>query len=59
MVTPQVTEILSAHRRQLELVRRSLVAVPEPSRTDGKADPRNPLHQITPRRAAIRYDQTW
>ena len=54
MIVPQVNEIVSSHRRELERVRRSLVAVPEPSRTGGRPDPRDPLHRIRPRHTPLR-----
>jgi hypothetical protein len=59
MLMPNVTENVSAHRRQRERVRRSLVAVPEPPQPAGKPDPRDPLHRIAPRYAAIRRDESW
>jgi hypothetical protein len=50
MVTPKVTEIrmLPLHEREARLVRRSLLAVPEPPRSDDRPDPRDPLRTITP-----------
>jgi hypothetical protein len=63
MVTPKVTELsaLSAHRREVALVRWPLVAVPEPSRGTGKADPRDPLHRIRASRRSAQggYDSAW
>ena len=48
MHTPIVTEIsaLSAHRREVELVRWSLMAVPERHTPRGTPDPRDPLRGI-------------
>ena len=45
MQTPIVTETsaLSAHRREVDLVRMSLVAVPESAGRDNRPDPRDPL----------------
>jgi hypothetical protein len=62
MVIPKVTEIaaLSAHRQQVALVRRSLVAVPEPMPEIAKPDPRNPLHRIDRiRSGAMGFDAAW
>jgi hypothetical protein len=63
MLTPKVTEIaaVSAHRREVALVRWSLVAIPEAGRASGKLDPRDPLHRIEPghRRALSSYDAAW
>jgi hypothetical protein len=59
MLTPNVTENLSAHRRELERVRRSLIAVPEPPRAAGRFDPRDPLRRIAPRHARVPQDHVW
>jgi len=62
MVIPQVTQIaaLSAHRREVALVRHSLVTVPEPAPESGKPDPRNPLHRIERvRGSALGFDAAW
>jgi hypothetical protein len=56
MLTPIVkeTSALSAHRREVELVRWSLMAVPEPGARRTAPDPRDPLRGVqtaaTPRR---------
>ena len=49
MQTPIVTEIsaLSAHRREVDLVRASLMAVPEARATTSAPDPRDPLRGMT------------
>ena len=51
MQTPIVTEIsaLSAHRREVELVRWSLLAVPEHAGRRRGPDPRDPLNAERPR----------
>jgi hypothetical protein len=62
MVTPHVTEIsaLSAHHREVALVRWSLVAVPETARSSDRRDPRDPLRQIQPSpRNTHTFDATW
>ena len=59
MLMPIVTENLSTRRRKLERVRRSRVAVPEPLRAAGRADPRDSLHRIAPRRRADQQDDAW
>ena len=48
MQMPTVTEItdLSAHRREVELVRLSLMAVPERNASRRAADPRDPLRSM-------------
>ncbi len=48
MQTPIVTEIsaLSAHRREVELVRWSLMAVPEANVRRGGSDPHDPLRSV-------------
>jgi hypothetical protein len=48
MQTPIVKEIsaLSAHRREVELVRWSLVAVPEGAAQRGVQDPADPLRSV-------------
>jgi hypothetical protein len=48
MQRPTVTEIsaLSAHRREVALVRWSLTAVPEGAVPRGEPDPRDPLRQV-------------
>ena len=50
MQTPIVTEIstLSAHRREVELVRMSLMAVPERTATPSGRDLRDPLRAMRP-----------
>ena len=50
MQTPIVTETsaLSAHRREVDLVRWSLLTVPEPAAPRGKTDPGDPLRRIAP-----------
>jgi hypothetical protein len=63
MQTPIVTEIsaLSAHRREAELVRWSLLTVPERAVPRGEPDPRDPLRNIaaasTP--SSARYRDEW
>ena len=50
MQMPIVTEIsaLSAHRREVALVRWSLLAVPERAAPRGKPDPGDPLRRMSP-----------
>ena len=56
MQTPIVTEIsaLSAHRREVELVRWSLMTVPEANVRRGSSDPRDPLRSVQPAVAMTR-----
>jgi hypothetical protein len=57
MQLPTVSEIsaVSAHRREVELVRWSLLAVPEARTPRGEPDPGDPLRRVQggPRRTTI------
>jgi hypothetical protein len=62
MQAPKVTETsrLSAHRRQVALVRWSLLAAPPEPDPTGFADHRDPLRGIERRRpGGTRFDSGW